>query len=127
MIRLLPFQKEVSLPTVASLKSGDLAAVQAALNQGQDIHARLHDGSTMLHIATSAAQNEVVKLLLQSGADVNTPWTQARVTAIHLAAVYGQASLLELFKQYGADFWSLPQRVKRPCIWRQKSDIPLKR
>ena len=89
---------------VASLKSGDLAAVQAALNEGQDIHARLHDGSTMLHIATSAAQKEVVKLLLQSGADVNTPWTQARVTAIHLAAVYGQASLLELFKQYGADF-----------------------
>ncbi len=89
---------------VASLKSGDLAAVQAALNQGQDIHARLHDGSTMLHIATSAAQNEVVKLLLQSGADVNTPCTQSRVTAIHLAAVYGQASLLELFKQYGADF-----------------------
>jgi ankyrin repeat protein len=58
----------------------------------------------MLHIATSAAQKEIVKLLLQSGADVNTPWTQARVTAIHLAAVYGQASLLELFKQYGADF-----------------------
>jgi len=89
---------------VASLKSGDVAAVQEALNQGQDIHARLHDGSTMLHIATSAAQKEVVELLLQSGADANTPWTQARVTAIHLAAVYGQAPLLELFKQYGADF-----------------------
>jgi len=89
---------------VASLKSGDLAAVQKALNQGQDIHALLHDGSTMLHIATTAGQKEVVKLLLQSGADANTPWTQARVTAIHLAAVYGHAPMLELFKQYGADF-----------------------
>ena len=35
---------EGGIPPVllASLKSGDVAAVQEALNQGQDIHARLH-------------------------------------------------------------------------------------
>ena len=100
-------------PTVVSaIKQGDLATVEASLKQGQDVHARIHDGSTMLHLATTAGHEGIVQLLLRNGADCNAPWTQLKLTPIHLACIYGHAQLLDLFQQHGGDFLATSQDGK---------------
>ena len=51
-------------------KQGDLAAVRAALERGEDIEAKDDKGYTLLIWAAYNGHKEVVSLLLEKGSDI---------------------------------------------------------
>ena len=79
--------KHLLLPTIAAVvlvrtafadpihdaaKSGDIAGVQAELDKGVNVDAKMRDGSTSLHLAAFYNRKEVVKLIMSEGAEINT-------------------------------------------------------
>ncbi len=55
----------------AAVRSGDVKAVQEALDKGADVNARNEYGVSALWIAAGKGKRDVVELLVQHGADVN--------------------------------------------------------
>ncbi|MDA7625073.1 ankyrin repeat domain-containing protein, partial [bacterium] len=51
---------------------GDVARIQAELDIGVNVDAKMRDGSTSLHLAAFFNRKEVVKLLMAEGAEINT-------------------------------------------------------
>jgi ankyrin repeat protein len=58
-------------------------------------------GETALHLAAGEGHLEIVKLLLEHGADVNAK--TAYETALHLAAGEGHLEIVKLLLEHGAD------------------------
>jgi len=65
------------------------------------------EGWTPLHFASREGQMEMVRLLIEHGADVNaqidTYQNYSGTTSLHLAAAYGHKSVVELLLANGAD------------------------
>ncbi len=57
----------------AAARDGDVAAVRAQLASGADVNAAETDGTTALLWATYQGSPELVKLLLDAGAEPNVP------------------------------------------------------
>jgi ankyrin repeat protein len=64
---------------------GDIETVSRLLGEGADLAVRNGKGSTALHLALQQRHVAVAKLLLEHGADVNTP-TKKGVTPLMVAA-----------------------------------------
>merc|ERR1711915_1162259 len=53
-------------------RKGDISKVREALEEGADVNSRVNSkGSTSLHLASAEGHVEVVKILLEGGADSN--------------------------------------------------------
>jgi cytochrome c len=95
----------LALPAQASalgdlVKSGDIAAVTAALEGGADVNEL--DGVTALYIACEAGNAEMVKLLIDRGADANLQVKLQR-TPLYAAIKGGFADIVKLLLDGGAD------------------------
>src|SRR5262245_17788386 len=55
----------------AAVRSGDVKAIEAALDKGADVNAKNEMGVSALWIAAGKAKPEVIELLVKRGADVN--------------------------------------------------------
>jgi len=108
MSRLLLLVLILALATPANLtqaiRRGDVKKVQAILAKNpQLVDSREGKfGSPPLHTAVSKHQVTIVKLLLQSGADVNAG-NDMRITALHLCAQFNYPDLARLLLDNGAD------------------------
>lgn len=60
----------LSTEFVQAVKLKDLAAAAFMIKQGADIHLRVKDGNTVLHLATGNGDLDMVKMLVGNGADV---------------------------------------------------------
>ncbi|KAI0286410.1 ankyrin repeat-containing domain protein [Russula brevipes] len=114
-------------PLHAASYKGDLTTASLLLQYGADVnssiggqvplrraynggHVGLSDGDmrdgnrlgTVLHHASYDGQLEMVRLLLQAGADVNGKGF-ADQTPLHLAVIKGQTKVAQLLIQHGAD------------------------
>jgi ankyrin repeat protein len=91
---------------IKAAKSGDLGALGRLLSTDAGLlDARDKDGSTPLHCAAWKGHEEVVRLLLEAGADpnarnVNEHWG---TTPLHAAAHANQSVIAELLIEHGAD------------------------
>jgi ankyrin repeat protein len=91
---------------IKAAKSGNAARVGELLAEDASLlHARDTDGSTPLHCAAWKGHPEVVRVLLDHGADVtlennNTHWGG---TPLHAAAHGNQKAVAELLIAHGAD------------------------
>jgi hypothetical protein len=56
----------------AAARKGDAAAIKAFLDSGVDVNAKTHYGATALSYACDKGHIEVIKLLIERGADVNS-------------------------------------------------------
>ncbi|MFO0937995.1 MAG: PQQ-binding-like beta-propeller repeat protein [Gemmataceae bacterium] len=68
----------------AAVRSGDVKAIQAALDQGANINARNEYGVSALWIAAGSSKTEVVDFLVRKGANVNARdeiWYQTPLSA----------------------------------------------
>ena len=89
-------------PLIDAVRSGDVSAVRALLDQGADVEAAAGDGGTALQWAVHEGRAELVELLLGAGADV-TATNRYGVGPAALAAENGSASILGRLLDAGAD------------------------
>lgn len=100
------WNKNPHVRLVHAIRAGNLQEIQAALDAGVHINTNISYSdefprATPLHIASRFGTPEVVKLLLEKGADVNAHrdgWTP-----LHEAASRGKSEIVLLLLQYGAD------------------------
>ena len=81
---------------------GNLPAVRALLESGEDVNKPLHNGMTALHYCSRVDKPAKVKALIELGADINKQDIKGR-TALSLASRFEQTlNVMELIKA-GAD------------------------
>jgi ankyrin repeat protein len=88
-------------PLTDVVRSGDVRAIRAAL-QTSDVNRPDADGSTALHWAVHRDAVEVVKLLVDAGANVKAV-NRYGVAPLTLACTNGNAAIVEQLLRAGAD------------------------
>ena len=81
--------------------SGDMDALEKALENGADIEARDASGRTPLHVAAYASQNEIVRALAKAGADMDALEHRA-YDIVTIAAVANDLAMVDLALDLGA-------------------------
>jgi ankyrin repeat protein len=92
---------------IDSVYRGDFETAKYALqdgfiHSGADINIR-SDGYTPLHLALLCGRFELVKMLIERGADVNAKSDQEDLTPLHLAIVIGNIESITLLIEKGAN------------------------
>ncbi|XP_047485853.1 tonsoku-like protein [Penaeus chinensis] len=80
---------------VGMIRQGDKIGVLIYLRKGGDPNARNQLGMNLLHVACLEGQEEVVEVLLDAGAKVNSCTTDM-CTPLHRACIYGYKGIVEL-------------------------------
>jgi ankyrin repeat protein len=89
---------------VESCRSGDRTVVQTLLSADPAMaRARDAHGSTALHAAAARGHGEVVRLLLEQGADPNARDTGDNAGPLHFAAGGGHVDVVRMLLEAGAD------------------------
>lgn len=86
----------------AAARKGDAAAVKAFLDKGTDVNAKTQYGATALAYACDKGHVEVVKLLLERGANPDVKDTFYGATPMSWAAPKGFVEIVQLLIEKGA-------------------------
>jgi hypothetical protein len=87
---------------LAAVRKGDAARVKALLEQGANVNAKSPYGATGLFFAADRGNMEIMKILLDHGADVKVKDTFYGATAVTWAVNKGNADMVTLLLQKGA-------------------------
>jgi ankyrin repeat protein len=85
------------------VKRGMLDEVTEMIEQGKDINTPTASGEPLLHLAVRQGDVEMVRLLLDNGADFDVADQHTGMTPVLITASRGQSAILELLIRYGAD------------------------
>ena len=106
VVLLVVFLREPKPPKISihqAAKDGNIEAVKQHLADGVDVNAKDDEyGATSLHITAEYGYKEIVKLLIDAGADVHEKDKNGS-TPLHDAALNGQKEIAELLIDKGAD------------------------
>ncbi len=109
MTRPRPQTEDVQAALVAAIRSSDASAVRRYIEQKNDLDkADARFGIRPLHWASLVGSAEIVRLLIEHGADVNLPNDDGN-GPLHAAAFLGHSSVVEVLLANGAD----PNRLNR--------------
>lgn len=97
-----PLEPQASQNLLDAAKTGDVAAVDALLEQDVDATSAEPDGTTALHWAARADALDIVERLLAAGADA-TAANRYGVTPLSLAAENGSDAIVRVLLSAGAD------------------------
>ena len=92
---------ELEQSVVIACQSGQAQLVKFFLDGGVDKDMLTPEGSTLLHVAVEHGHHEVVKVLVQAGADVNKEFNG--MSPLYRASELGHPEIVELLVQAGAD------------------------
>ena len=84
-------------------RSGDVATTRALVNKGIDINAGARDGQTALFVASVSDHPEVVRMLLNNGADIEATELSQGATALIAASLKGNREVVQLLLDRGAN------------------------
>src|SRR4028119_251755 len=99
--RSVNLNKDVLLLQAA--QSGNFTQLQAILAQGANVDATDRDGTTAVMFAAGQGYTEIVRVLLEAGANLNLPRKLYGLTALMLAAAANQVDVLQTLVATGAD------------------------
>jgi len=104
-------------PIHDAAERGDLAAVQIELNNGEKVNAKDMDNWTPLHIAVRFKHQELVELLIASGANVNAQGGWQKAAPLHWASSAGHMKIVELLIANGANVNAKAKNGGTPLDW----------
>jgi ankyrin repeat protein len=90
------------LSLVGAVKDGNREGVRLLLSRHVDVNAREEDGTTALHWAVRANDQDVVAVLIRGGARAQVA-NRYGITPLSLAATNGSAAIIEALLKAGAD------------------------
>jgi uncharacterized protein len=90
-------------PLLDAAKRGDVTAVRTLLAAGADVNAASGDGLTPLHVAAEAGRLDVVKVLLDAKATVDSRTRIGQYTPLHLAAGNARTDVVQALLAAGAN------------------------
>jgi hypothetical protein len=85
-----------------AVRKGDVAAVKTVLDQGVEVDARFRYDRTALSFAADRGHLEIVRMLLERGADVNAKDTFYNATAMVWALDKGHTEIVRALLEKGA-------------------------
>ena len=88
----------------------DVPAVQSLIAEKADVNAPQGDGTTALHWAAFNDNLQMARMLVAAGANVKATTRDGAITPLFMAAKNGDAKMIELLLQYGADANSTDER-----------------
>jgi uncharacterized protein len=90
---------------IDAAKAGDLDEVRRLVATGADVHTRAEDiaGYTALMMASGRGHTELVRFLLDRGADIDARTLGTRATALMMASEKGHAEVVRFLLDRGAD------------------------
>jgi uncharacterized protein len=86
-----------------AVKNNDLALVGALIKEGINVNELDGNQDAPLIIAAYKGYTDIVKLLLETGADVSVVDPGMKATALHAAAYAGHAAVVKLLIEYHID------------------------
>ena len=98
-MRFLP----VSTTMEKAIKHGKLDEISMMIDKGQDINVPTDKGQTALHLAVLQDDVDMVRLLLDNGADFDVEDGLTSMTPLLTAARRGQRDIMDLLIRFGAD------------------------
>lgn len=84
-------------------KRGEVAEVESLVESGADVNAANASGQTPLHLAAANGDADMVRVLIEDGAEFDMPDSGAGLSALHVAAQCGHERVVDLLVRYGAD------------------------
>jgi ankyrin repeat protein len=100
---------------ITAARSGDVAGIQELIAQGFDIDCELKYGATVLMLASSRGQEDVVRLLIQAGAKVNRR-NRFGASPLLEASEKGHVNVVKLLVEAGAEI-NLPHNNGNTAIF----------
>ncbi len=88
---------------VRAVRKNNIKLVKELIEQGYDINKPDVNGDTALILAAYEGKTAILKLLLESGADVSVLDPGMKATALHAAAYAGRTESAELLIEYNID------------------------
>ena len=105
---------------ILAVRGNLVKRVDAYLSAGGNVNARTTgewaNGSTLLHHAADSGSFEVVKILIQSGADVEARNIYQGATPLHRAAIQGHTDVIRLLLEQGAQINALTGDGETPLF-----------
>jgi ankyrin repeat protein len=84
-------------------KYGSVEALEILLENGVDIREIDPDGLSAIDVAIKFKREDVIKLCIDKGIDVNETHRPSGITPIILAACFNNTTIVELLLEHGAD------------------------
>ena len=93
----------MSQSLVNAVKNNDLQLAQKLISQGVDVNQTDNRGNSLLIISAADGYTEMVKLLLEAGADITAVDGSMKATALHAAAYLGHPEVMQILVDYGIE------------------------
>ena len=86
-----------------AIMDGDVETVKRFIEEGRDVNAPAWHGSFPIQIAAYSSQFEMVKFLLENGADPNAHTGNCSVPLLYAAQYEKNIKIVKILLEYGAD------------------------
>jgi ankyrin repeat protein len=103
MLALLWAAPPPDSPIADAAMREDIDAVRSLLREGAAVNVAQSDGMTALHWAAELGNVELVRLLVDAGADLEAPTRIGDLTPLHIGAEVGQSGTVRALLEAGAN------------------------
>lgn len=100
-----------------AIEQGDLDLVKKLLEEGRNLSTWFKDESTPLYCAVAKENGDLLKLLLEKGADVNFSNRYNFGAPLHCACERGRCDFVKLLLEYGAEVNKLSCPIRNTALY----------